>query len=193
MQEYITPVKTQREVARCPPTTMDRFFCIDTGTTESGYALIAGDYSVIEAGKVENERILEMIDYIAESYDGFSIVFERFAPQQSMGKSTLDSIVWYGRFMQRCIEHEFENIYEIYRRDVKKHLLGKFDKKNGSADTQIRRALVERFAKDVPNGGKGNKASPGWFYGFAGSDMYAAYAVGVTCLDYLMDNYKRSV
>ena len=157
--------------------------CLDTGTTQTGYAIIReDDYSIDSVGKIPNEEILDYIEVYSGWMVGKHVVFERFAPQQSMGKTTLDAIVWYGRFIQKCDECSIPYT-EIYRRDVKKHLLGKFSKANGTADAQIRRALIQRFAKHDLKNGKGTKDNKDWFYGFAGSDMYAAYAVGVTYID----------
>ena len=164
------------------------YLCLDTGTTQTGYAIICEDYSIVAVGKIENNAILAIIhQQLSRRSD--EVVFEKFAPQQSMGKTTLDAIVWYGKFVRQC-EIDGLPYHEIYRRDVKKHLLGKFSKANGSADSQIRRALITRFAKYDLKNGKGTKDNPDWFYGFSGSDMYAAYAVGVTYLDLLRGGDK---
>jgi hypothetical protein len=66
----------------------------------------------------------------------------------------------------------------IYRKDVKMNLCGQTRAK----DSNIIQALVDRFAYNVPNRGKGYKKSPAFFYGFK-SDIWQAFAVGVTYLD----------
>lgn len=166
---------------------------IDTGTEKTGYCIIEQDtYRPLQFGKVENDEILNVID----EFDGQTVVFERFAPQQRTGMTTVTAIVWYGRFIERCTRCGYslnEGIVEIYRRDVKKHLLGKFDRSKGSADSQLRKYLVQRFAKFDMKNGKGTKDSPDWFYGFSTTDVYAAYCVGVAYLDGLCNDKKGTI
>lgn len=159
----------------------DYILGIDTGTTQTGICLVdASTYKPVSHDKVSNAIVLDII--AQQQPEKTIVVFERFAPQGQMGKTTLDSIVWYGKFVRECETHSLDYA-EIYRREVKKHLLGKFDRSNGTADAQINAALVNRFAPDVRNNGKGTNDSPGWFYGFHSSDERAAYAVCVTWLD----------
>jgi hypothetical protein len=49
-------------------------------------------------------------------------------------------------------------------------------------DSNIAQALVYRFAPGQPNRGKGTKAAPGWFHGFA-ADIWQAYALAVYAAD----------
>lgn len=154
---------------------------IDPGTMKSGYVILDIDtYRPLQFGKVDNEEILKIIDSC--DTQNTKVVFEKFAPQSQTGSTTIDAIVWYGRMIERVEMHGMRH-YHIYRRDVKKHLLGKFSKANGSADSQIRKALVKRFAQFDFVNGKGNKNNPDWFYGFSTTDCYAACATGVTWID----------
>ncbi|MEG0133518.1 MAG: hypothetical protein RR782_05225, partial [Clostridium sp.] len=66
----------------------------------------------------------------------------------------------------------------IYRKDEKMNLCGSMKAK----DSNIVQALIDRFAPNTPNKGKGSKKEPGWFYGFK-KDIWQAYAVGVTYHD----------
>ena len=49
-------------------------------------------------------------------------------------------------------------------------------------DSNILQALIDRFAPNTSNKGKGTKKDQGWFYGFK-SDIWQAYALGVTFYD----------
>ena len=163
---------------------------LDTGTEQTGYCIVNIDsYRPLEFGKVSNDTILKIID----NFDGERIVFERFAPQQRTGLTTITSIVWYGRFIERCQANGYDEgrIEQIYRRDVKKALLGKFDKSKGTADSQLRKYLVARFAEFDKVRGKGTKDNPDWFYGFGTTDVYAAYCVGIVYLDSLSKNDRK--
>jgi len=92
----------------------------------------------------------------------------------AMGQSTIDTIFWSGRFAEAFVG----KFYLLPRVEVKKHLCH-----TGAAkDTNVKQALVDRFAYGVRNHGKGIKSDPGFFYGFVG-DVYAAMGVAVTWWD----------
>lgn len=88
-----------------------------------------------------------------------------------VGKEVFDTCVWIGRFTQQADEIGKEYKY-IYRKDEKMNICNSMKAK----DSNIRQALIDRF------GEVGTKKNPGWFYGFK-TDIWQAYAVGVTYLD----------
>lgn len=156
---------------------------IDPGNTESAYCLIdAKTYKPIEFGKVENNKLLEIINrilFFAEEKP--CVVFEMIAHYgcgMPAGKSVFDTCVWIGRFMQEAENMVFTSTHIVYRKDEKMNLCGTMKAKDGN----IIQALIDRFAPDIPNRGKGTKKEPGWFYGFK-ADVWQAYAVGITFLD----------
>lgn len=157
---------------------------IDPGTTQSGFVVFNAKENIpVYSGKFNNQEVLQLIFDMSIFYpQNVTVVIERFAPQSNIGMSTVTSIHWAGRFYECAVEHYFP-VYRIYRRDIKKHLLGKFDKSKGSADSQIRKELVKRFAKFDFKNGKGSKDNPDTLYGFSHSDTYSALAVVVAYLD----------
>jgi len=157
---------------------------IDPGNTESGWCLMDGEYNVISKGKDENDMVLEFINTF-DNMHGLSpglshIVIEMIASYgMAVGQTVFDTCVWVGRFMQEA-DHRSIPYSQMYRKDIKMNLCGQTRAK----DSNIRQALVDRFSYDrhEAKGGKGTKNDPGFFFGFK-SDVWAAYAVGVTYLD----------
>jgi len=152
---------------------MQKILAIDPGTTESCYVVWDGR-KVWDHGKITNVRLL---NYTRRPIfkDIMFIVLEEFRSYgMSIGQSTIDSIFWSGQFAE-AFKGEFHLLQRV---EVKKHLCH-----TGAAkDTNVKQALVDRFAYGVRNHGKGVKADPGFFYGFVG-DTFAAMGVAVTWYD----------
>ena len=99
----------------------------------------------------------------------------------AVGKEVFETCVWIGRLLQVHEENRvFHPAHLVYRRDVKLHHCHSAKAK----DANITQALIDRFASGQPNRGKGTKARPGWFYGFA-ADIWQAYALAVLASDNL--------
>lgn len=150
-----------------------RVLAIDPGNVESAYCFI--DTETLEPGlfgKVENRELLSIINLSSYSF----IVIERIASYgMAVGREVFETCEWVGRFTQAAIPAVADY---IYRKDEKLHICGNPKAK----DSNIRRALIDRFAKHDLKNGKGTKKEPDWFYGF-GADVWAAYAVGLTYIE----------
>ena len=151
---------------------------IDPGNTQSGYTLINNDYSVQSKGKIDNEELLDLIKNRLPST--IDIVIEMVASYgMAVGQTVFDTCVWIGRFAQAGI-NGLRKVDKMYRKDVKMNLCGQTRAK----DSNIVKALVDRFSypQHAEKGGKGTKNDKGFFFGFK-SDIWQAYALGVTYLD----------
>ena len=148
---------------------------IDPGNVESGYCFIDSIsckptvFDKIENKELENGIVLDSrIDYIVieriASY-GMAVGREVFETCEEIGRITMLADI-------RGIPHDY-----VYRRDEKLTICGS----PKATDANIRRALIDRFAKHDLKNGKGTKDDPDWFYGFK-ADVWSAYAVGVTWL-----------
>ena len=149
-----------------------KILCIDPGCTESAYVLMDKDYKPLEFGKVENIKMLCLVDEFlicGNAEDKF--VIEMVASYgMAVGKEVFETVFWIGRFWQA-----YDGLRtKVYRKDVKMNLCGQ----TKARDSNIIQALKDRF------GDKGTVKQKGWFYGFK-KDIWQAYAVGITYLDAL--------
>lgn len=153
---------------------------IDPGDEESGYVVVMHDgeeiRKVLECGKVRNIKIFEVLT----RYWEYDLAIEMIASYgMAVGKSVFDTCVWIGRFQERAKILSYVEYFKlIYRKDEKMNLCGTMKAK----DANIRQALIDRYAPNTPNGGKGTVKNPGFFYGFK-ADIWQAFAVAVTYFD----------
>lgn len=149
---------------------------IDPGNKESAYVILSEDLRPIEFAKLPNEELMEVLDKQAKVYG--CVVIECIASYgMSVGQTVFDTCIWIGRFTERAKAMGAEVNY-IYRKDEKMNLCHTMK----ANDSNITQALIDRFAPDTPNKGKGSKKEQGYFYGFA-KDIWQAYAVGITYYD----------
>lgn len=148
-----------------------RILAIDPGNTESGYAVIEmPDFKLIEFGKVANEQLLELLEGLNDSN---VIAIEMIASYgMPVGKDVFETCVWIGRLVQVL---QGKDITYIYRKDEKMALCGSTKAK----DSNIRQALIDRYAERDFKNGKGTKKNKDVFYGVS-KDVWQAIAVGVT-------------
>ncbi len=153
---------------------------IDPGTTESAFVCWDGE-NIGPFKKLPNNEILEMLKII----DPCNVVIEMIASYgMPVGKEVFETCLWIGRFMQAY--HDPDSVSLMYRKDVKLNICNS----PRANDTTIRKALIDRFAYQVPNHGKGYKKAPGFFYGFK-TDVWAAFAVAVTYYDMTIDSRQK--
>ena len=152
-----------------------RILAIDPGNAYSGYVLVDENLQPIEFAKVPND-VMEKLLY---STPGIShVVIERIASYgMAVGREVFETCEEIGRLSILAEFREIPVAY-VYRKDEKIAICGS-PKAN---DTNIRRALIDRFAQFDLTNGKGTKQKRDWFYGFK-ADIWAAYAVAVTWHD----------
>jgi len=152
---------------------------IDPGNTESGWVIVDTETCrPLKFGKTPNDDLLDQIDWgLAEC----PVVIEMVASYgMAVGAEVFETCVWVGRFSEAARHYRFDRRLPAL---VKRHPIKLHHCHSAKAnDANIRQALVDRFAHGEPNHGKGTKAAPGWFYGFA-ADVWAAYALAVYAVD----------
>lgn len=161
---------------------------IDPGNEQSAWVAISdSDYKPLSFGKADNKDMLSLI-YSDMGWCANGIAIEmigHYGTGMPVGESVFDTCVWIGRFVEASANINDSDVEFIKRKTIVNHLCGSA---RGN-DASIKQALVDRFAKGVSNHGKGTKKNPGWFHGFH-SDIWQAYALGVTYLDMRKGNKR---
>ncbi|HET6916635.1 MAG TPA: hypothetical protein VFH56_11150 [Acidimicrobiales bacterium] len=158
-----------------------RILAIDPGNNESGWCIVdAETRRPLQFGKSDNETVL---GHCWGDLDWDLCAIEMVASYgMSVGAEVFETCVWIGRFEEAAqihgVDAETERVQRIKRQPVKLHHCHD----SRAKDSNITQALVDRFAPGQPNKGKGTKAAPGWFYGFA-KDVWQAYALAVYVAD----------
>ena len=162
---------------------------IDAGNIESGYALIDNDFRPVRFGKVTNREMEYILnEYLANDEKLDMIALEMVASYGMPAGATLfDTCVAIGRF--EYIAEQIAPVRRVKRKQYVTDLCG--DSK--AKDANVIQYLIDRFAPNTPNRGKGTKKERGWFYGFK-ADEWQAYALAVWALDEKRyeDNYIQN-
>lgn len=155
---------------------------IDPGNTESGWAQIQmPEFMLLEFGKWENNKLLEELPRLAKVDQ---VCIEMVASYgMAVGKDVFETCVWIGRFIQAI--HPQKYTY-IYRKDEKTTLCGTMKAK----DSNIRQALIDRYAVFDFKSGKGTKKNPDTFYGVS-KDVWQAIAIGVTHYEMEQEKWEK--
>lgn len=157
---------------------MSAILAIDPGSTESGWVLIdAGTCQPLRFGKDANADLLNEIDS-GWIFSATAVIEMVASYGMAVGAEVFDTCVWVGRFQQVVAHRTGRTPQLVTRQPIKLHHCHS----SKANDSNIRQALVDRFASGQPNYGKGTKAEPGWFYGFR-ADVWQAYALAVYAAD----------
>ena len=159
---------------------MTHILAIDPGNTESAYVLIdANTRRPVEFDKLDNWALVDRLYRIRDHHGIRHAAVEMIASYgMPVGAEVFETCVWIGRFAHQIETHTSARVDLIKRQPVKVHHC--HDSK--AKDSNIAQALKDRFAYGISNHGKGTKAAPGWFYGFA-ADVWQAYALAVFVAD----------
>lgn len=155
---------------------MTRLLAIDPGSTESGWVLIDTETRrPLDFGKTEN-ALLEARMWSRDLMFSDAVIEMVASYGMAVGAEVFETCVWIGRFYSAADELSDPRL--ITRHPIKLHHCHSAK----ANDSNIRQALIDRFAPGVSNHGKGTKAAPGWFYGFS-ADVWQAYALAVYAAD----------
>lgn len=154
-----------------------KILAIDPGNIQSGYAVIEmPNFKLLDFGKEENELLLQRINILAHAVD--KVAVEMVACYgMPVGKDVFETCVWIGKF-EHALNLQGQSVDYIYRKDEKMTLCNSLKAK----DSNIKQALVNRYAQHDFKHGKGTKKTPDTFYGVS-KDAWQAIAVGVTCAE----------
>lgn len=159
---------------------MSRILAVDPGNTETGWCVIDTDTRKPEvfSKSFNGDMIRAIRDDGPEHWQFDRVVIEMVASYgMSVGADVFETCVWIGRFQE--VFTQYGNAVDLVKRlPVKTHHCHTAK----ATDSNIRQALVDRFAPGQPNHGKGTKADPGWFHGFR-ADIWQAYALAVYAAD----------
>lgn len=158
-------------------------FAIDPGNIQSAYCIMNDQYELLEFAKLNNKDVTAVLTQKLNTMDIVSI--ERVASYgMPVGREVFETCEWIGRFAQEA--EKLLPVSYIYRKDEKMYICGDMRAK----DSNIRQALIDRFAKFDLKNGKGTKKNPDFFYGVS-KDCWAAIAIAVTQLDILKEGEKN--
>ena len=155
---------------------------IDPGNEQSAYCIIEKEsLRPLEIGLIENDELLYKI--LREDFDWeyeFMCIENIKSYGMAVGETIFSTCIWIGRFKQaQETKWDYQkDVDYIFRMEEKMHICHD----SRAKDTNIRTALIERFAKFDKKQGKGTIKQPDWFYGFK-KDLWAAYAVGITYIE----------
>lgn len=162
-----------------------KVIALDPGNTKSAFCVINGEtLRPLDFGIKENEALRHYIRHEIRFEEGDVAAVEMLQSYGNLiGKDVLETAVWVGRFYETLARLVATPPIYVFRMEEKMHICN--DSRAG--DANIRRALIDRFCTHDFRTGRGTIKNPDWFYGFK-ADIWAAYAVGLTCIEKRLDN-----
>lgn len=158
---------------------------IDPGPVSSGVAqwdTALGRF--LFAGKLPNDEVRVRL---ATDTTGHRVAVERIESYgMPVGADVFSTCIEVGRFVEVVAHYTGDEPALVPRRLVKLHWCGTSKAK----DSNVRQALVDRFAPGAPNHGKGTKGAPSIFYGFS-ADTWQAAALAVYLADMTGKRHRR--
>lgn len=141
-----------------------RIFAIDPGTEKSAYVVYANNslriphkkggwfeenpgWTIREKGKEDNNTLLYILkDYTADHY---VIEDMQGGKGRVLGRTTIETIKWIGRFQQEIMSTFGKGTNFLFRRTVVSHILKGLEKPYPfkSPDSNIRHVLIARFGE----------------------------------------------
>ena len=169
---------------------------IDPGNAKSAYALLRWtgmddrSMEVLSYGKLDNDTFMAQVKETAQEEGALDTAIEMIASYgMAVGFEVFETCVFIGRLQEALAPYTvgglFPRPYLVYRKDEKLDLCGNPRAK----DANIRRALIERYARHDMQNGRGTKKNPDIFHGVS-ADCWAAIAVGVTFRDTMLGLYR---
>ena len=156
-----------------------KVFAIDPGNEQSAYCIMDDQYNLYEFAKWPNKQIMEKL--CSKLSDVDLIVIERMMSYgMPVGAEVFISCEWIGRFAQEA--EKKKPVEYVYRKDEKLYMCGS----PKATDSNIRHALIERFAKFDTARGTGTKKNPDFFYGVT-KDVWSSIAIATTKLDMIKE------
>ena len=158
-----------------------KVLAIDPGNVLSALCIVDADtLKPLLFGKFTNETVYNDIRRMQVSENDRAVIEMVESYGMAVGKEVFETVFWIGRFYEalqrRC------PTFRIYRKEEKLHICHSFKAK----DSNIRQALIDRFAQHDFKNGKGTLKNKDFFYGFS-KDVWAAYAVGLTFIETKMN------
>lgn len=125
-------------------------FAVDPGTAKSGVVIYDSITETVRNSFVDdNLAVLGWVKRLATSpnVDLFAAeTFQFYGPQNPIGKSTIESVFWLGRFYEAWADRAQEASMRLLKRpSIKAHLCGTAK----ANDAAVRAALIQRLGKDA--------------------------------------------